>query len=248
MKALSFAACLVMCALGPFYADGGAAHTVAAQTCTTITRDNVDDCVRLNQIQLLGTHNSYHLAPKPSVLATLGPHAPGLEYTHRTLTEQLSTLGIRQFELDVFADPQGGRYAQPRAHRLTGDAPDPAMQKPGFKVFHVQDVDVRSTCATGGHRHARVAHASAGTRQGDLRAGQHRRASRRVSAGTPVAARTDAVRDGAAGRSGLGVPQVERSAWRGRSAYSRRGCRRVSRPHARRRADDRSTEWRYDAP
>ena len=34
----------------------------------------------------------------------------GLEYTHRPLTEQLSRLGVRQFEIDVFADPEGGRY------------------------------------------------------------------------------------------------------------------------------------------
>jgi hypothetical protein len=78
----------------------------------------------------------------------MGERAQGLEYTHRPLTQQLSDLGVRQFELDVYADPDGGRYAHPTADRLTGDAPNPAMTAPGFKVFHVQDLDVHATCST----------------------------------------------------------------------------------------------------
>jgi hypothetical protein len=117
--------------------------------CAALTEKNSDDCVRVNQIQVLGTHNSYHLAPKTAVLEALGPERrQGLEYTHRTLTEQLSELGVRQFEIDVFADPEGGRYLRPSAYKLTGDAPNPVMEKPGFKVLHVQDLDVRSTCPT----------------------------------------------------------------------------------------------------
>jgi hypothetical protein len=132
----------------------GARHTLEAasappDTCAALTADNSDDCVRLNQIQVLGTHNSYHIAPKAAVLETLSPERrQGLEYTHRTLTEQLSELGVRQFEIDVFADPDGGRYARPAAYKLTGDTPNPVMEKPGFKVLHVQDLDVRSTCPT----------------------------------------------------------------------------------------------------
>lgn len=130
---------------------GGATLEAAATPdgCAALTAENTDDCVRLNQIQVLGTHNSYHLAPKPAVLEGLTPERrQGLEYTHKTLTEQLSALGVRQFEIDVFADPEGGRYARPAAYKLTGDAVDPAMEKPGFKVLHVQDLDVRSTCPT----------------------------------------------------------------------------------------------------
>jgi hypothetical protein len=127
-----------------------AVQTAAAAPagCATITAENSDDCVRLNQVQVLGTHNSYHLAPKPAVLEGLGQRRQGLEYSHRTLTEQLSELGVRQFEIDVFADPNGGRYARPSAYKLTGDSVGPAMEAPGFKVLHVQDLDVRSTCPT----------------------------------------------------------------------------------------------------
>ena len=131
-------------ATGP--APGSAA---APNGCAAATADNADDCVRLNQIQVLGTHNSYHIAPKAALLETLPPERrQGYEYTHKTLTEQLSQLGVRQFEIDVFADPEGGRYARPSAYKLTGDSPNPVMQKPGFKVLHVQDFDVHSTCPT----------------------------------------------------------------------------------------------------
>jgi hypothetical protein len=137
------AACTVSCG------GGQTLEASAPAGCTAIAADNIDDCVRLNQIQVLGTHNSYHLAPKPAVLDTLDPQRrQGLEYSHRTLTEQLSELGVRQFEIDVFADPNGGRYARPSAYKLTGDSVSPVMETPGYKVLHVQDLDVRSTCPT----------------------------------------------------------------------------------------------------
>ena len=60
------------------------------------------------------------------------------------LTEQLE-LGLRSFELDLFEDPDGGRYGAPKAQALLGLEPiDPVMQEPGFKVFHIQEVDYRS--------------------------------------------------------------------------------------------------------
>ena len=126
------------------------AAAVAVVDCSTITALNTDDCIRLNQIQVLGTHNSYHIAPAPSMLAKLGSHARDIEYTHRSLTEQLSRLGIRQFELDVFADPEGGRFAKPAALRMVIglEPPTSALLKPGFKVLHTPDVDYRTTCAT----------------------------------------------------------------------------------------------------
>jgi hypothetical protein len=143
--------CLALCATVASYhvvADGQARRSSAE--CGTLTASNHDDCVRLNQIQVLGTHNSYHVSPPPALLGILGPQARDIEYTHRPLTEQLSRLGIRQFELDVFADPDGGRFATPAALRLvTGLEPvSPALLTPGFKVLHTQDVDYRTTCET----------------------------------------------------------------------------------------------------
>jgi hypothetical protein len=120
--------------------------------CHVRSAADVDACVRLNYLQVLGTHNSYHVEPPPEVLARLGERATGLGYTHRSLTHQLSALGIRKLEIDVYADPEGGRYARPAALRLSPQLvptwPSEAMQRPGFKVLHVQDVDVVSRCPT----------------------------------------------------------------------------------------------------
>ena len=48
------------------------------------------------------------------LIARSNPQAArDLDYTHRSLREQLSRLGIRQLELDCYADPDGGRFARP---------------------------------------------------------------------------------------------------------------------------------------
>ena len=117
--------------------------------------------LRLNQIQVIGTHNSYHIAPAPAIfdlVASAGRRrAEGLDYSHRPLREQLSQLGIREIELDVFADPKGGLYAEPNLRKMVKNrgkdpGPDPAadgkLRKPGFKVLHVQDVDFRTHTPT----------------------------------------------------------------------------------------------------
>ncbi|HEY2156967.1 MAG TPA: phosphatidylinositol-specific phospholipase C1-like protein, partial [Isosphaeraceae bacterium] len=113
---------------------------------------------RLNQIQVIGTHNSYHIAPTTDVLGLIAAagkgRAEGLDYSHRPLAEQFDR-GIRQVELDIFADPAGGHYADPSARKvLKGMGKDPGpdvdarFREPGLKVFHVQDVDYRSTAPT----------------------------------------------------------------------------------------------------
>jgi Phosphoinositide phospholipase C, Ca2+-dependent len=119
------------------------------------------DDLRLNQIQVIGTHNSYHIVPPPAVMdliASAGKErAASLDYTHRPLPEQFDKLGIRQIELDIYADPKGGLFAKPAARGMVKkngkDAgPDPnvngILDKPGFKVLHVPDVDYLVTVPT----------------------------------------------------------------------------------------------------
>jgi hypothetical protein len=108
--------------------------------------------VGLDQIQVLAAHNAYHLEGEEALLQAITDNLPELtptiEYSHPTLTEQLD-LGLRSMELDVFEDPEGGRYAAPKAQSLLGLEPiDPVMQEPGFKVLHIQEVDYRTTCLT----------------------------------------------------------------------------------------------------
>ena len=128
-----------------------ASGTLEAQTPT-------DNDVHLNQIQVIGTHNSYHAGLSPGVgklLAQKNPKAfAALDYHHPSLTTQLNE-GVRQLEIDIFADAKGGLYAHPYMETMVAAAglpPDPpydpngAMRKPGFKVMHVQDIDQRSVC------------------------------------------------------------------------------------------------------
>ncbi len=113
------------------------------------------DDILMNQVQYLGTHNSYHMQTRADVfellLAFIPDVAPTLEYTHIPLQEQFDTQGIRQIELDVFDDPQGGLYANHPVRTLFGeDAASgiPELDEPGLKVLHVQDIDYETTCYT----------------------------------------------------------------------------------------------------
>jgi hypothetical protein len=133
----------------PAMLTGAGSGRVTAD-CSAITRATSDDCVHLNHIQVLGTHNSYHIAPPVTLLTMMGDRGRGIEYTHRPLTEQLSRLGIRKFELDVYADPDGGRFAKPAALRMAGGVtePGPELAEPGFKIIHTPDDDYLTTCTT----------------------------------------------------------------------------------------------------
>jgi hypothetical protein len=105
-------------------------------------------------MQVWATHNTYTGAPYPAVPAApeaaSPPTAAGLEYGHRPLPEQFDDFGIRAIELDAWADPQGGQYAQPAYPLSLGVTipDDPAMRAPGFKVLHQSNIDTHSTCLT----------------------------------------------------------------------------------------------------
>lgn len=125
--------------------------------------------LRFNEVQIIGTHNSFHIAPDQTVGILMKQKGyslsknesykefiPYTAYSHLPLKTQL-TMGIRQFELDVFEDTEGGKYQIPgidialKHNGLPIAFPfDPkgVMKRPGFKVFHTIDVDVRSTCLT----------------------------------------------------------------------------------------------------
>lgn len=99
--------------------------------------------VRINDLTMLGTHNSYKLAMPAERMTLLraadANSADSLDYAHRPIVEQLDA-GARQLELDIWYDPRGGLYAD--------GSTDPAMQRPGFKVQHMAGFDNRSNCLT----------------------------------------------------------------------------------------------------
>lgn len=110
--------------------------------------------LRLNQLQLIGTHNSYKRRIDPPLLKkmiALSSKARELDYSHRPLTEQLN-MGLRGLEIDIYYDPEGGRFASPKGLAMLRSAGEPAepydpngeLRSPGFKVIHIADVDYRS--------------------------------------------------------------------------------------------------------
>lgn len=113
--------------------------------------------VRLDQIQVIGSHNSYHAGLAPQIAVLLARRDPkaaqGLDYAHADLPAQFDR-GIRQIELDVYADSVGGRFAHPQSARWLAEAGLPpaetgdgaVMRRPGFKVMHIPDIDQRATC------------------------------------------------------------------------------------------------------
>ncbi|MGS2760653.1 phosphatidylinositol-specific phospholipase C1-like protein [Sinomicrobium sp. M5D2P9] len=114
------------------------------------------DALGINKIQLIGSHNSYKKAIAPSLFRflkekdTTGGIA-GLEYEHVSIIRQLD-MGLRNLELDVYIDDEGGKYAYPKGLELVDDQPaydpDGKMKLPGFKMLHVPDIDFRSEYLT----------------------------------------------------------------------------------------------------
>lgn len=76
----------------------------------------LDQALRVNHLQAVGTHNSYHLKTTKGVFEW--------DYSHAPLTEQLERQGVRQVELDVHWLPGEGR----------------------FGVYHLPAADEGSTC------------------------------------------------------------------------------------------------------
>lgn len=146
------------CAMPPPNTGGGGIGSGEGEP----TEPAGDDTVRLNELQFIGTHNSYKSAPDAAILnwltfgAAVAPQIADalgdprqLNYDHPPLSVQLQR-GVRTFELDVFADPAGGAFSRPLLDRLLSlGLPRPVgVDAPGMKVLHIQDIDYRSTCPT----------------------------------------------------------------------------------------------------
>jgi len=93
------------------------AVVLVAATSATAGAGSSDD-VRLNEVQILGTHNSFHQRPTDRDVTP----GEGADYEHAPLTTQLEQQGIRNLELDAYNGP---------------DLP----------VFHSLIVDTESVCS-----------------------------------------------------------------------------------------------------
>lgn len=123
--------------------------------CSTETGSS-DEQLRLNQIQTLGTHNSFHPHPDSGPIQGIIEERFNWfvgqgEYRHAPLTTQLVAQGMRHFELDVFADPAGGNFSHRPLLATIGEDPErniAALEQPGFKVLHLPQIDPDSSCWT----------------------------------------------------------------------------------------------------
>eukprot|EP00727_Mastigamoeba_balamuthi_P011097 m51a1_g661 hypothetical protein (453) ;mRNA; r:231872-233304 len=77
--------------------------------------------LRINEITVKGTHNSYHIQPAARTI-------PPWSYTRESLTEQLGLGGVRAIELDVHVDSASSASVT-------------------WPVYHVAVYDQSSTCA-----------------------------------------------------------------------------------------------------
>ncbi|MEO3402518.1 phosphatidylinositol-specific phospholipase C1-like protein [Mucilaginibacter sp. CAU 1740] len=124
-----------------------------ALSASTLTGNPGDQ--KMNHFQVIGSHNSYKQAINPKLFKFLQQRdsvgMSKIDYEHISLSDQLN-LGLNALEIDVYADSKGGKYAHPKGlDWVPGQPPfdtKGVMKEPGFKVFHIEDIDFRSNCAT----------------------------------------------------------------------------------------------------
>lgn len=108
--------------------------------------------LKINEIQIIGSHNSYKKAILPEVYSYLAKkdslhNLPRIQYEHIAIPKQLD-LGLRNLEIDVYADSKGGKYAHPKILDLVKTVqpfdPEGKMKKPGYKMIHITDIDYQT--------------------------------------------------------------------------------------------------------
>jgi len=111
------------------------------------------DSLKINQLQVIGSHNSYRLhtyQPMYNFVQNISGLLPpeydpnGWDYTHLPLDQQFSDYGIRSVELDIYNDPAGGLFYTRRANGLINEplaSGIPELLNPGMKILHVPDFD-----------------------------------------------------------------------------------------------------------
>ena len=122
----------------------------------TISDKEVPGDLKINQLQYLGSHNSYRIRTDQEILDFLlgitnllpAEYNPvELDYTHLPLREQFTKYGIRQIELDLFLDQSGGLYYNRKGNAFYDKEEAsgiPELLEPGIKVLHIADVDFNS--------------------------------------------------------------------------------------------------------
>ena len=114
-----------------------------------------DANLRLNEIQTVGTAESYKQRPSPAMLKLIAmgsdDDVKALDYGEPPIADQL-TAGARSLTFDIAWDPKGGLYKYPAGANMASEmVPDDyvaAMATPGFKIIHIIDIDFGASCVT----------------------------------------------------------------------------------------------------
>jgi hypothetical protein len=142
-------------ALAAFGTASGLAALLLAPALfsTSVLAAPTDPGLKLNQIQIVGTAESYKLAPSAGMLSLIRmggkKDAQALDFSQPPIADQLDA-GARALSFDIVFDPQGGLFKNPAGASMADELLDTdyvaAMSQPGFKVIHVPDVDFKSSC------------------------------------------------------------------------------------------------------
>ena len=123
---------------------------------TPVPSNPQDQKLRMNQIQLIASHNSYRQMTTDTVFAFLlsvqalipPQYDPmTLDYDHAPLPVQMSQYGVRGLELDIYNDPTGTAFADRFVNSYVGlplASGIPELSQPGMKLLHIKDVDYNS--------------------------------------------------------------------------------------------------------
>ncbi|TVR82342.1 MAG: hypothetical protein EA412_01615 [Chitinophagaceae bacterium] len=107
----------------------------------------------INEFQIIGSHNSYRkmtYEPLFDFVMSIQELLPDQfnpeqwDYFHYPLQKQLQSFGIRNFELDIFNDPQGGNFYYRRGLSFVNEDEASGIDEllnPGFKILHLPDFD-----------------------------------------------------------------------------------------------------------
>src|SRR5687768_5660600 len=107
--------------------------------------DNASGELRLNQIQIIASHNSYKKRPGERLMKFLIKRAKllgaannpvALEYGHLTFDSQFTDYKVRGLEIDINNDPKGGNFYKRRLNAFVRKTKQnsgiAALRKPGF--------------------------------------------------------------------------------------------------------------------
>ncbi len=117
--------------------------------------------LRLNQIQIIASHNSYKKRPSEKELKFLlkvkdklgeQNNPVALDYGHLPFDSQFTYYNVRGLEIDINPDPKGGFYYKRKINAFVRGLKQRSgveeLKKPGLKVLHIKDVDYETNYYT----------------------------------------------------------------------------------------------------